>query len=193
MKFINKSSVLGLIVGFIAFPLLLWGGAYVYVKFASDGFGSDGGGAGLSPPELPVETGVNLDWTVKTLDGVELNLAEHARGKTLFLNFWATWCGPCVAEMPSIEKLYSQFGSDMVFVCVSNEQALTLKKFMDVKKFSFPVFITSANPPRELNETAIPATFIISPEGNILLKHVGGADWAHESVVGFLREKLGRG
>jgi len=192
MSIINRSSVLGLIVGFIAFPLLLWGGAYVYVKFASDGFGS-GGGAGLSPPELPAETGVNLDWTVKTLDGAELNLAEHARGKTLFLNFWATWCGPCVAEMPSIEKLYSQFGSDMVFVCVSNEQAVTLKKFMDVKKFSFPVFITSANPPRELNETAIPATFIISPEGNILLKHVGGADWAHESVVGFLREKLGRG
>jgi len=130
---------------------------------------------------------------VKTLDGVEVNLAEHARGKTLFLNFWATWCGPCVAEMPSIEKLFGEFGSAMVFVCVSNEQVETLKNFMGEKKFSVPVFIPSGDPPRELNESAIPATFIIAPGGKILLKHVGGADWAHESVAAFLREQLGRG
>ncbi len=192
MKIINKSSVLGFVIGFIAFPILLWGGAYVYIKVASDGFGA-GAGGGLRPPELPGEHTASLDWTVKTLDGAEINLGEHARGKTLFLNFWATWCGPCVAEMPAIEKLHSEFGSDVAFVCVSNEQAVTLKKFMDDRKFSFPVFVASADPPRELNEAAIPATFIISPEGKILLKHVGGADWAHESVVAFLREKLGRG
>jgi len=129
MKIINTSSVLGFIVGFIAFPLLLWGGAFLYVTFALDGF-DFGGGGGLRPPELPGEHIASLDWTVKTLDGTVVNLAEHAGDKTLFLNFWATWCGPCVAEMPSIEKLYSQFGSDMAFVCVSGEQAETIKKFM---------------------------------------------------------------
>jgi len=56
-----------------------------------------------------------------------------------------------------------------------------------------PVFVTDADPPRELHEAAIPATFIIAPGGKILLKHVGGADWAHESVVAFLQDKLSRG
>ena len=189
MTIISKASVAGFIIGFICFPVIVFGGAYVYVQFASGGF-SDGG---LRPPELPVETGVNLDWSVKTLDGVEVNLAEHARGKTLFLNFWATWCGPCVAELPSIEKLYSQFGSDIAFVCVSQEDAETLKKFMEFKKYTVPVFYTDTIPPAELNAAAIPSTFLISPDGKILLKHMGAADWAHESVLSFLREKLARG
>lgn len=192
MKVLNKSSVLGFILGFIAFPVIFSGGAYLYYKIAFGDFDSSGVG-GLEPPELPGEHVASLDWTVKTLDGAEVNLAEHASGKTLFLNFWATWCGPCVAELASIEKLHSQLGSDMAFVCVSNEQAATLKKFMDDRKLSIPVFVAHADPPRELNESAIPATFIIAPDGKILLKHVGGADWAHESVVAFLREKLVRG
>lgn len=190
MKIISKASVAGFIIGFICFPVLLWGGTYLYFNFAFDGF--DGGGS-LSPPELPVESGVNLDWTVKTLDGVEVNLRDHARDKTLFLNFWATWCGPCVAELPSIEKLYSQFGSDIAFVCVSQENAETLKKFIEGKKYTVPVFYTDTIPPAELNAAALPSTFIIAPDGKILLKHVGGADWSHESVVAFLREKLARG
>jgi len=190
MKFVSKTSVAGFVIGFIFFPIIVFGGWYVYVQLVSGGIGS---GDGLSPPELPVKAGVNLDWSVKTLDGVEVNLRDHARDKTLFLNFWATWCGPCVAELPSIEKLYSQFGSDIAFVCVSQENAETLKKFIQVKKYTFPVFYTDTLPPTELNAAAIPSTFIISPDGEILLKHVGGADWAHESVLSFLREKLARG
>jgi len=190
MKFVSKTSVAGFVIGFICFPIIVFGGAYVYVQFASGGIS---GGDALSPPELPAEAGVNLDWPVKTLDGVEVNLRDHARNKTLFLNFWATWCGPCVAELPSIEKLYSQFGSDIAFVCVSQENAETLKKFIQFKKYTFPVFYIDTLPPSELNATAIPSTFIISPDGEILLKHVGGADWAHESVISFLREKLARG
>jgi thiol-disulfide isomerase/thioredoxin len=192
MKIINKSSVLGFIAGFIAFSLILWGGAYLYVTFGLDGFDVSGG-SGLRPPELPGEQFASLDWTVKSLDGTVVNLAEHAGDKALFLNFWATWCGPCVAEMPSIEKLYSIFGNDMAFVCVSSEQAATLKKFMEEKNFSVPLFVADVDPPRDLNASAIPATFIIAPGGKILLKHMGGADWAHESVVAFLREHMTRG
>ena len=190
MKIISKASVAGFIIGFICFPIIVFGGAYVYVQLSSGGFS---GGGGLGPPELPVEAGVDLDWTVKTLDGVEVNLRDHARDKTLFLNFWATWCGPCVAELPSIEKLFSQFGSDIAFVCVSQENAATLKKFIEEKKYSVPVFYAETPSPPELNATALPSTFIIAPDGKILLKHVGGADWSHESVVAFLREKLARG
>ena len=190
MKIISKASVAGFVIGFICFPIIVFGGAYVYVQFVSGGFGGVGG---LSPPELPVKSGVNLDWTVKTLDGVEVNLRDHARGKTLFLNFWATWCGPCVAEMPSIERLYSQFGDAMVFVCVSQENAETLKKCIEEKNYSVPVFYAETPSPPELNAVALPSTFIIAPDGKIVLKHVGAADWAHESVLSFLRENLAQG
>jgi thiol-disulfide isomerase/thioredoxin len=190
MKIINKSSVAGFVVGFICFPIIFFGGAYLYFQYAYDGFG------GLNPPELSAEsTGeiVNIDWTVKALDGTEVNLKDYAQGKTIFLNFWATWCPPCVAEMPSIDTLYGLFGETMAFVCVSNESAEMLKDFIKEKKYSFPVFYAETPSPPELNAAALPTTFIIASDGKILLKHVGGADWAHESVIAFLRERLARG
>ena len=81
MRIFNKSSVLGFIVGFIAFPVLLWGGSYLYFQYAFDGFDTVGGG-GLEPPELPGERIVSLDWTVKSLDGTVVNIGEHAQDKT---------------------------------------------------------------------------------------------------------------
>ena len=192
MKIINKSSVAGFIIGFICFPFVLWGSVYVYGTFIMGGF--DGGGSGgLNPPELPAERTVILDWTVKTLDGVEVNLKDYAQGKTVFLNFWATWCPPCVAEMPSIDTLHGLLGDTMAFVCISQEDAATLKKFIEGKQYSFPVFYMDTPPPAELNAAVLPTTFIIFSDGKILLKHMGGADWAHESVIAFLREKLARG
>ena len=191
MKIVSKSSVAGFVIGFICFPIIVFGGGYLYFNFASDGF--NGGGGGLNPPEFPSENTVNLDWTVKSLDGAEVNLKDYAQGKTIFLNFWATWCPPCVAEMPSIDTLYGQFGDTIAFVCVSQENAATLKKFLQAKQYSFPVFSADTPSPPELNAVALPSTFIIDPDGNILLKHVGGADWSHESVIAFLRENVSRG
>jgi len=190
MKIISKPSVAGFVVGFICFPIIFFGGAYLYFQYSFEGFG------GLNPPELSAEsTGeiVNIDWTVKALDGTEVNLKDYAQGKTIFLNFWATWCPPCVVEMPSIDTLYGQFGDTMAFVCVSQESAATLKDFIKVKKYSVPVFYADTPSPPELNAVGLPSTFIIDPDGKILLKHMGGADWAHESVIAFLKEKVTQG
>lgn len=192
MKIISKSSVAGFIIGFMCFPFVLWGSVYVYSTFIAGGF-DIGGSRGLNPPDLPSEISVSLDWTVKALDGTEVNLKDYAQGKTIFLNFWATWCPPCVVEMPSIDTLYGQFGDSMAFVCVSQESVATLKDFIKEKKYSVPVFYADTPSPPELNAVALPSTFIIDPDGKILLKHMGGADWAHESVIAFLREKLARG
>jgi peroxiredoxin len=190
MKIISKASVAGFIIGFICFPIIVWGGVYVYFNFASDGFD---GGADLRPPELPAERIVNLDWTVKALDGTEVNLRDYAQGKILFLNFWATWCPSCVVEMPSIDRLYSRLGDSIAFVCVSQENAATLKEFIAKKQYSFPVFYAEMPSPPELNAAALPSTFIIAPDGRILMKHVGAADWAHESMIAFLRDNAPRG
>ena len=95
--------------------------------------------------------------------------------------------------MPTIDALYSQFGDSMAFICVSNESAEMLKDFIREKNYSFPVFYTDTPLQPELNAAALPTTFIISSDGKILLKHVGGADWSHESVIAFLREKVAQG
>lgn len=186
MKIFSKASVFGFIAGFICFPVVIWGGIYFYVQFASDG-------GGLAPPDIPSEASISLDWTVKDLDGKEINIRDYAQDKPVFLNFWATWCGPCVAEMPAIDVLHRQFGDSLAFVCVSQEDGATLRNFIEKKKYSFPVFTAATDPPAGLNAQAIPATFILSSDGKILLKHVGGADWAHESVITFLRDMVAQG
>ena len=62
----------------------------------------------LPPPEIPVETRVNLNWDLRTLNGTQINLENEYADKVIFINFWATWCPPCIAEMPAIEKLYQK-------------------------------------------------------------------------------------
>ncbi len=81
----------------------------------------------------------------------------------------------------------------MAVVCISQENAATLKKCIEEKKYSGPVFYAETRLPPELNAVALPSTFIIAPDGKIVLKHVGAADWSHESVLSFLRENLAQG
>jgi thiol-disulfide isomerase/thioredoxin len=131
-----------------------------------------------------------LDWTVQTLDGKTVTLGNKMKDQVVFLNFWATWCPPCVAETPSIEKLYRKIGDRVAFACISNESFDTLLEFRKKSGYTFPMYRRSQGPPSEFNTGGIPATFILSKNRKILLKHVGGADWAHESVVAFLEEVL---
>lgn len=186
MKYINRSSVIGFILGAIVSPLVLVGGLYLYVQHEMADFGK----TGFSPPDIPGNEIVSLDWNIQRLDETTINLEQAFKGKVLFLNFWATWCPPCTGEMPSIEKLYKAFGQRVQFVCVSHEKTKTIKDFRGKNSYTFPMFHNEGNVPEVFHADGIPATFIISNEGRILLKHVGGADWAHESVVKFLEEVL---
>jgi len=186
MKFINKSSVLGFIAGAILSPVIIVGGFYLYIASQF----SEPDMAGLSPPEIPREQIAGLDWTVQQLDGKEVNLEEEFGDRVVFLNLWATWCGPCVREMPSIEKLYRRFKGRVAFACISNEKIETIREFRDKKGYSFPIYHIAGEPPVEFQGGAIPASFIISRERRIELKHIGSADWSHETVVGFLETLL---
>jgi thiol-disulfide isomerase/thioredoxin len=115
-------------------------------------------------------------WKLTALDGRETTLAEH-RGKVVFVNVWATWCGPCIAEMPSIQGLYEAAQKEgVVFVLVSEEAAPTVQKFVEQEKYSFPVFTTQVVPAK-FQSPGIPATFIVSRQGAIVHQHVGMANW----------------
>jgi len=184
MRFIDKKFIIGFAIGFICFPILFIGATYVFLKF-------EGFGPGLNPPQIvPVEQTVSLDWDVQTLDGQTINLKKKFEGKAVFLNFWATWCPPCKKEMPSIEKLYAKFNGKVGFACVSSESIKELQKFKDSKGYTMPIYSIEGTPPKDIHLKGIPMTYIISDDRKLSFKHLGGADWAHESMIVFLENLL---
>ncbi|MBD1396455.1 TlpA family protein disulfide reductase [Pontibacter sp. JH31] len=115
---------------------------------------------------------------------------ESLKGKVIFLNIWATWCPPCIAEMPNIQKLYDKVGSDKIaFVMLSVDEGGMdkVKKFIDKKGYTFPVYMPASQFPQEFYSTAIPTTFIISPEGKIVAKQEGMAEYDTKEVRDFLQ------
>ncbi|WP_238395838.1 TlpA family protein disulfide reductase [Pontibacter pudoricolor] len=123
------------------------------------------------------------------LDGKQVSF-ESLKGKVVFMNIWATWCPPCVAEMPNIQSLYEKVGSDKIaFVMLSVDEGGMdkVKKFISKKGFTFPVYMPASQLPQEFYSNAIPTTFIISPEGKIVAKQEGMADYDTKEVQEFLK------
>ena len=115
------------------------------------------------------------DFKLKDLEGKELSLSD-LKGKKVFLNFWATWCPPCRAEMPEIEKLYQETkDSNLVIVAVEIGEPLdNVKSFIDSNKYSFKVLLDSdQSVASEYGITSIPTSFFIDVDGNIISKNVG--------------------
>ena len=131
-----------------------------------------------------------LDWELKSLAGEKILISEQFKDKVLFVNIWATWCGPCVLEMPSIEKLYEQFRDRIVFICVSEEPLKKIKRFAKKKEIDMPLYALSGSLPEEFESPGIPTTFIISKEGRLAFKYAGAADWSDPEVVNFLNQLL---
>lgn len=133
------------------------------------------------------------EFTVKKPDGTVVDFNEY-RGKTVFLNIWATWCGPCRAEMPSIQKLYEAVGSDSIqFVMLSidrEEDISKVNQYVTAKNFTFPVFIAGGLP-EQLQVKIIPSTFVISPDGTIAYKKSGLADYDTNKFRKFLHKISG--
>lgn len=117
-------------------------------------------------------------------------LLESYKGKVVFMNFWATWCPPCIAEMPGIDALYKDTSSnDIVFLMISiDEDFSKAERFVEKKNYSFPVFKVRGQIPTSLRSKSIPATFIISPDGSIAASHIGMADYNNAKVRNFLKD-----
>ena len=92
-----------------------------------------------SPNEVETKKTLNdfdYKWNYKTLQGEAVNFESH-KGKVVFLNFWATWCPPCVAEFPAIEDLYTQYGNEVEFILISNESASVVESFVQKERNNF--------------------------------------------------------
>ena len=127
---------------------------------------------------LPLSVGdAAPDFTAVLTDGTEFTLSEQ-QGKFVLLNFWATWCGPCVREMPAFEKLYGEYGEDVAILAVNcMESEDIVKAFQDENGYTFPI---ACDPEGDVSlkypSQGIPYTLVIDEEGIIQNIYVGAAD-----------------
>jgi len=127
----------------------------------------------------------------KDIKGKEVSLAD-LKGKVIFLNFWATWCPPCLAEMPSIQRIYREEASEQfVFLLVDADSDLKkAQQYMDRKKFSLPVYEASGAVPEVLFNGSLPTTVILDKKGRIAYKGVGAANYASPKFRTFIKNLL---
>jgi len=141
--------------------------------------------------EAPKENIVGLNGIrFKDAGGNLIDLGD-LKGKVIFLNFWATWCPPCRAEMPSLNKLYGQFKNekDIVFIFADADGELTKStRFMSDRKYALPVYRVESNIPEQLFGGALPTTVIFDKQGRLSFKHEGVADYADKKIVDFLNQ-----
>ncbi|SFZ94002.1 Thiol-disulfide isomerase or thioredoxin [Flaviramulus basaltis] len=127
------------------------------------------------------KTLVNYNWKLKDESGSVFNFKD-IKGKVVLVNFWATWCPPCIAEMPSMQKLYDNYKDEIEFVFVSNEEFLKINEFLNKNNYSFKVYNPATNYPEIFDVTSIPRTYLIDKYGNIIIDKSGAANWNSDSV-----------
>ncbi|WP_157799188.1 TlpA family protein disulfide reductase [Mucilaginibacter auburnensis] len=119
----------------------------------------------------------------------EVLQSEKLKGKVLIMNFWATWCPPCIAEMPSINKMYLQYknNSNLVVIPIDADNDVSKSTaFMQNKGYSLPVYTLAGPLPTGLVSNAIPTTIIIDKKGRVVARHEGAADYSSEAFYEYL-------
>ena len=148
----------------------------------------------LSYNPKPADARINekvtsYDWTLKGLDGEIINLKQH-KGQVLFINFWATWCPPCIKEMPGLQNLYNDYGDKITFLFIARDKEKRVEAFLVKKEYELPVYFENGLTPKTLYHPSLPTTYIIDKESNIRVAKNGEADWNSESIRTLLEKLL---
>jgi len=137
----------------------------------------------ISPADL---SGIRF----KDASGKELDLGS-LKGKVIFLNFWATWCPPCLAEMPSVNKLYNQFidDKDVVFILVDADSDLKkAQQYMDRKGYKLPVYNVAGDIPEVIFKGSLPTTVVFDKKGRLAYNEAGAANYGSEKFIDFIKK-----
>ena len=126
-------------------------------------------------------------WNLVDSSGTKINFQE-LEGEIILVNFWATWCPPCIAEMPSLNALYSDYKDKIKFVFVANDQKSKVDAYLEKNNYDLPVYYSSEKAPTELYSNSIPATFLIDDRGKIVMKEIGSSDWNSTKVRNQINE-----
>lgn len=187
---INRSTIFLLLV-------LISAGCLPAGSYAADLKAADLKTADLRPPFgiRAYDIGRATDFSLPDIDG-EIFRLDQTRGKWVFLHFWASWCGPCRKEMPSIQKLADAmkdqpFAIVMVNTAEDEDTIFTFLSAIDVELNSLmdsDGLVTEQWKPRGL-----PTTFLINPQGEVKYQAIGGRDWAKDEYIKFIRQLLHTG
>jgi peroxiredoxin len=135
-----------------------------------------------------------LDFELQDLQGKKVKLSGLA-GQVVFLNFWATWCPPCRAEMPSMERLHARLkdkGLTVIGVDLQEGQR-EVEDFVHEYKLSFPIVIDrSGSVASAYGIRSIPTTYVIGRDGTILAGRIGGQEWDDPVIADFFEKLLAR-
>lgn len=142
----------------------------------------------------PEQTGASPDQNITDrikladMNGQPIDLNQY-RGKTVFINFWATWCKPCLAEMPSIERAQAIFKDENItFLLASNEESDRIQSFMAKSKLKLN-YVQAQNI-EALNIQALPTTFIIDPNGTLAFSEAGYRQWDEPENIKLIKETI---
>ncbi|MBI5638350.1 MAG: redoxin family protein [Nitrospinae bacterium] len=141
-------------------------------------------------PNLIADGEILPDADFTGLDGVRHSV-RSLRGKIVLLNFWATWCGPCRNEMPSMQRLFAELGGkrDFSMLAVSEEAADKVKAFWGQQQYRFPVALAGAKQSStRFGASSIPTTYILNRDGRVLFCQVGGIEWDEPRMAAWLRQ-----
>ena len=138
----------------------------------------------------------NYDGDVLFKDGAGKTLSlSSLNGKVVFINFWATWCPPCRAEMPSINSLYDKFkdNSNVVFLMVDVDGKYEKSyRFIKENGYGFPLYVPAGNIPSSFLGNSIPTTVILNKKGKIAMREEGAADYNSPKIEKFINSLLNK-
>ncbi len=178
-------------IAFVVMVAVIAWAAYVVVKNLAFPPNAE---AGLPVPELAGKDlgAIDLNWRVQQLDGEPMDMSSVV-GKVVVLNFWEHWCGPCRAEIGSIQRLSDAVTGEGVLVLpVFQDDPDATRRFLQQQGITMPVYQVVGRLPGDVAPRAIPTTCVLNRDGHAWAVQVGAARWDDPSVVEFLKSLAGQ-
>ena len=115
-------------------------------------------------------------------------MLEEFNDKVIFMNLWATWCPPCIAEMPTIEQLHKSVkNKDIELIMISlDDDFQKAIEFRDRKGYNFDIYQPESELPEMYKSSSIPTTYVIDKNGRLVMTHRGMADYSTDKFVNYL-------
>jgi len=148
-----------------------------------------------NPGEDKTPSNFDYNFEMKDLKGNKFSFDQY-KGKVIFINLWATWCGPCKAEMPGIQSLSEKLKDEPVeFVMLSVDKESALSKviaYLENNQYTFPVYMPHGYLPEQMQVPSIPTTFVIGKDGKVVMKETGTRNYDTRKMINFLTEQTRR-